>query len=77
MGLAADLAAASTRVGGRQPKVSVLLETLDGPDREALERALEDKDRVSASELARVLRSHGHEISAGAIKRWREGDVRR
>lgn len=77
MGLADDLATTGTRVGGRQAKVLTILDKLEGEDREALLRALEDRDRVSAPELARVLAAHGHEISAGAIKRWRGGDVQR
>lgn len=53
-------------------RVDEMLAELSEKERDAVEAALRDPDRVSSSKLETTLGQHGHPVSEGAINTWRD-----
>lgn len=76
MSLADDLVGiANEPVGRMRCSIGLILDALDDRDRTALETALDDP-AVRPTSLARVLRSHGYQMSEHTIRRHRRRDCR-
>lgn len=76
MSLADDLSGlANEPVSRMRCSIGLLLESLDGSDRDALVVAVYD-DNVRPTSLSRVLRSHGHKVSEQTIRRHRRRECR-
>ena len=70
MALSDALKAEASKRPGPTCTVCILVPTLSGADREALEAAMTDL-AVTASAIARALQSEGHDISPETLRRHR------
>lgn len=75
MGLVDDLARIEPSPSGAVPLYRRLRAKLDDNERAAFDEALADLERVSAPQLSRTLREHGHPVSASSIRAWRRGEA--
>jgi len=56
-------------------KIDLILEDMPEDEAKSLRAALDDTD-IAHITVARVLSSHGHIVSAGAVRNWRHGQSR-
>ena len=78
MGLVDDLEAIkpSNHRGSKKLLWDRLRDELTEEELAAFDAALEDADRVSAPQLAEVMRKAGHNVAASTIRGWRRGEAR-
>lgn len=74
MSLVDDLAGIEPSSTAGVPLYRRLREKLNDEERAAFDAALADPERVSAPQLSRTLRDHGHVVGPSTIRAWRRGE---